>query len=530
MMKRMLLVLLTAGAVSVSAKLDKPNVVLVFADDISAREIPFYGSSVWSDAKGRDTQDMGYRAKTPVLDRLAEKGAWIRTAWAATVCSPSRAMMMTGRYANLHKWWHNGDLGGIVENGKKTDWVVPLYVSSPLLIGHVAQKAGYATQWVGKTQMKKCDHRLFGFDEGVFTPGSYLFPKNPYTDFVLTDVKGKKKTQVNEDTGKELSHYAQTSWYWKPSVALMNHPTVPPATAEQNCTYWPVSEEDRKNYGLNTYGPDVELDFVFDFMERKHHEGRPFFVYHTTHLGHDGFDWLHPESGNKWPGTPGIKWDGKKYIRTEPNITGDNGRYDTHGTVTEPGIHTHVEYIDFQIWQYLKKFDELGIADNTILIFCADNGTSTYGKGSPDRQKGCHVPFMVYAPGADFTKKGEQDILVNIADVLPTLADIMGYEIPADYKIHGKSLWPYLTTDKQDHRDWIYAYRGGMQLIRGKKVMKDGFGKWWDVEHQPDDLIRFPQIRDWEKVSAAHRAERDKLMCILPEFDHHDSEPDFVIK
>lgn len=528
-MKRMLFGLIASGAVSASALSEKPNVVLIFADDISAREIPAYGSSTWTDSLRNDSQDLAYRAKTPVLDKIAEEGVWVKTAWAATVCSPSRAMMMTGRYANLHKWWHNGDLGGIVKDGKKVEWVAPLYVSSPLQIGHMAQKAGYATQWTGKTQMKKCDHRLFGFDEGVFTPGSYLFHKNPYTDFVLTDVKGKKKTQVNEDTGEEVSYYAQTSWYWKPSVALMNHPSVPPATEEQNITYWPVSEEDKKDYGLNTYGPDVELDFIFDFMERKSEEGKPFFVYHTTHLGHDGFNWFDPASKSKWPGTPVIEWNGKSYARTAPNVTGDKGEYELNGTVTESGMHSHVEYIDFQIWQYLNKFEELGIEDNTVLIFCADNGTSGYGKASPDRQKGCHVPFMVYAPGAKFTKSGEQDILLNISDVLSTLADIMGYELPVDYEIHGESFWPYLTTDKDDHRDWIYAYRGGMQLIRGKKVMKDGFDKWWDVENLPDDLISFPQIKDWETVSAAHRAERDELQKIMPKFDNHDTEPDFVM-
>lgn len=236
------------------------------------------------------------------------------------------------------------------------------------------------------------------------------------------------------------------------------------------------------------------------------------------------------DQAHTWPGTPIIEWDGQAYHRSEPHITGDAGVYDLHDSITEPGIHSHIEYIDYQIWQYIEKFKAMGIDDNTILIFCADNGTSKYGKGSADRQKGTHVPFMVYAPGFHFTKHGEQDILVNLADILPTVADAIGFEIPQNYTIHGKSLWPYLTTEATDHRDWIYAYKRAQQMIRGKHVLRDGYGKWWDVSQTPDDLISFPEIKDWEMMSPTHRAERDQLKSILPQFDLHGCEHDFLME
>lgn len=134
----------TGVAPARAAPPERPNIILLFADDISARELPIYGSSVWSPPKGGNTSDPRYRAKTPVLDQLAREGCWITTAWAATVCSPSRAMMMTGRYAHLHKWWDNKDKGVYrAPNGKLSTW--PLYESSPLQLGHIAQKAGYGT-------------------------------------------------------------------------------------------------------------------------------------------------------------------------------------------------------------------------------------------------------------------------------------------------------------------------------------------------------------------------------------------------
>lgn len=503
----LLLILLCANA----AAFDKPNVILYFADDISAREVPVYGSSVWTDPYRENSSDPSCRARTPVLDQLASEGCWIKTAWVACVCNPSRAMMMTGRYAHIHKWWNNKDKGlGRDENGKLATW--PVYQSSPLLIGHIARKAGYGTYWAGKTQMAG-SYEKHGFDEGCFTPGGLMDRGNPYTDFKhdYKKVDGER-VLINVDTGEIADTYKQHGWYWYPHVKLMNHPTAP-----NEIVWWPNTPEAKKRFGLNTYGPDVELDFVFDFMDRKQAEGKPFFIYHTTHLGHDAFDWFDPDSKSSWPGTPIVKWDGEKYTRTQPNVTGDNGVYDTHGTITGPGIHNHINYIDYQMWLYRSKLHQMGVADNTVIVFCADNGTGGYGKNSGDRQKGCHIPMIIYAPG--MKKRGEQDVLMSVADILPTIADLVGFEIPSDYEINGESLVPFLFTDRKKHRKWLYTYRGPEQLVRGRKVLKDGRGKWWDVSVEPTDLTSYPEINDWGSVSDVHREEREMLLDVLPKFD-----------
>jgi arylsulfatase A-like enzyme len=147
--------------------------------------------------------------------------------------------------------------------------------------------------------------------------------------------------------------------------------------------------------------------------------------------------------------------------------------------VTGTGIHTHINYLDYQMWLYQNKLDEMGIADNTVVIFCADNGTGGYGKNSSDRQKGVRVPLIIYALG--MSKHGKQDVLVNMSDILPTVAELAGVEIPSDYEVNGESLMPSLMTEQTEHRDWIYGYSRGEQIIRGDKVMKDGKDKWWDV-------------------------------------------------
>ncbi|NIJ44890.1 arylsulfatase A-like enzyme [Wenyingzhuangia heitensis] len=505
----------------------KPNIVVLFADDISAREIPIYGSKVWSrPIKGGDegrkqninTSNPKFRAQTPNMDKLAQEGCFIETTFAATICGPSRAMMMTGRYAHLHKWWHNKDKG---KNPKgKREW--NLFDSSPHTISHVAKKGGYDTYWAGKTQMET---KGFQFDEGCFTAPKAAYNKRIHTtDFMVYSKKvdGKKKL-FNGDTDKELGFrsYVQASWFWKPHIQLLNHPNN-----TEELQWWPYSKEDKKAFGLNTYSPDVVLDHIFDFMERKTKKKKPFFIYHTSNLGHDAFDYFHPESNNKWPGTPKIKWDGKKYTRTKTNITGDNGVYDTHNTITGQGIHNHINYLDYQVWQYMNKFKELGIENNTIFIFCADNATSGYGKSSSVSQKGVHVPLIIYAPVLNMTKKGKQKVIANISDILPTIADVAGVEIPKDYEINGESLIPFLTTKKTTHRNWIYGYHKDKTIIRGDLVLKGGNGKWYDVSKTPDDLISYPIITDWKSVSDAHRKQRDELKKVLPKYDLHATEHD----
>lgn len=520
MLRTLLTVLIAIANLSLFSQ-EKPNIVLLFADDISARELPIYGSTVWSPPKGGDSSNIQYKAETPILDKLGNEGCYIKTAWAATVCGPSRAMMMTGRYAHLHKWWHNKDKGK-APNGKGS-W--NLYDSSPHTIAHVAKAGGYETFWAGKTQMNIDG---FPFDEGCFTPGEGSYNKPIHTtNFRLETRKvDSKKVIFNADTNAPIhkKSYVQSGWYWKPHVQLMNHPE-----SSKKLEWWPNSNESKKRFGLTTFGPDVELEFTFDFMERKVKENKPFFIYHTSHLGHDAWDFLHPLSGNKWPGTPKISWDGKKYTRTTPKVTGDNGVYNTYSTITESGIHHHVNYLDYQVWQYLNKFKELGIENNTIFIFCADNGTSGYGKSSPISQKGTHVPMIIYAPGMNLTKKGAQNVLANISDLIPTIADLSGVKIPDSYEINGESLVPFLTTNKEKHRDWLYGYHKEKTIIRGDLVMKDGNNVWYDVSTYPDDLISFPKIKDWTKVSEAHREERDKLKMIIPKFDNHSTEHDAPI-
>ena len=81
-------------------------------------------------------------------------------------------------------------------------------------------------------------------------------------------------------------------------------------------------------------------------------------------------------------------------------------------------------------------------------------------------------------------------------------------------------------TDRDEHRAWVYAYKSAEQFVRGMYVMKDGWGRWWDVAEEPADLISYTKIDDWNRVSEAHRTAYHRLLQILPEFDLHATEHD----
>lgn len=509
----------TSVAAPKSEKSDKPNIVVLFADDISAREFPIYGSDTWTGATDKNTQSAEYRAQTPVMNQLAEKGCWISTCWSCTVSSPSRAQMMTGRYATQTKWWHNADCG-TYKNPQGKQERYPLFESSPLMIGRVAQEGGYATYWAGKAQMDHIDDCIdkYGFDEACYSPDEGA---EEITDFRFHKIKGEPRNFINADTGdKVFDTYDNTSYYWKPAMALVNDPSC---KEQGKMETYPNTAEAKAKYSVNTFAPDVEQEFAFNFMERKHKEGKPFFIYHTTHLGHGAFNYLNPTTKCQYPQTPKLEWTGSKYIRTEPNITGDKGVYDYHNTLSSEGIHNHINYIDYMVWQYMEKVKEMGVEKNTIFIITADNGTSKYGKSSVEKQKGTHVPMIIYAPTLKMTKQGKQTALVNLGDVLPTIAEIVGVEIPEDYALDGESLIPFLTTKSETHRDFIYSYRSGCQMIRGERLLRDGYGKWFDVTNEPADLISYPEITDWSKMSAEFIAERDELVKKLDGYNLYDT-------
>ncbi len=147
---------LTAAGAAGAQPAERPNVVLIIADDLGYGDLGSYGSPIM---------------RTPRLDRLAGRGVRFSAAYvAAAVCSPSRAGLMTGRYPQRHGYEFNTS-GRDVEIGLSTD---------ERTLGDLMRGAGYATGYVGKWHLGRRPaqqplSRGFGEYFGVLTGGTTYF-------------------------------------------------------------------------------------------------------------------------------------------------------------------------------------------------------------------------------------------------------------------------------------------------------------------------------------------------------------------
>jgi len=136
----LLLLIAVSSVTTLSADVTKQyNVILIMADDVSAKDLSLYEPK---------------NIQTPSLDRMGREGMYFRTAWATPICSPSRALIMTGKYASKTQVWHNNIKGESFN-----------LAHSHLTFGELMRAAGYRTAFGGKVQMEGDIHQEYGFDE-----------------------------------------------------------------------------------------------------------------------------------------------------------------------------------------------------------------------------------------------------------------------------------------------------------------------------------------------------------------------------
>jgi len=197
------------------------------------------------------------------------------------------------------------------------------------------------------------------------------------------------------------------------------------------------------------FGPDVLTDFMIDFMKRK--KDRPFLVYYPALLVH----------------TPYIRVPGGPETNTLPDSKQKKG---------PECFPEMVEYLDKNVGRLVNAVDELGISNNTIVIFCADNGThgpvtSIWGenitriKGGKMTMtdRGSRVPLIVSWPNK--IKPGTRcDDLVELADFLPTFLEIASAPKPVQ-RVHGQSFFPQLLGKEQPSKQWVHIeYKNDRQI------------------------------------------------------------------
>lgn len=232
------------------------------------------------------------------------------------------------------------------------------------------------------------------------------------------------------------------------------------------------------------YGPDVDLEFHLDFIRTMAGKKQPFLAYYATCLPHF-----------PWEPTPDSKEQGYR-----ERVIGHKG---------DPRFFPDmVAYLDKQIGKMLQTLDDLGIADNTIVIFLADNGTDrdlvndwgdgrkiAGGKGTMT-DRGTHVPLIVRWPGRIKEASTCTD-LVDFSDLLPTLCELTGAALPRE-EIHGRSFAPQLFGKPGHPREWIHIQHQSARQVRNSDYMLDNKNQLrrvvelWENPAKPDEN-KFPE-------------------------------------
>lgn len=240
------------------------------------------------------------------------------------------------------------------------------------------------------------------------------------------------------------------------------------------------------------YGPDVDLEVYLDFIKANAKAKKPFLAYYSTYLPHF-----------PWEPTPDSKE--KTYRAPNPAHKGDPKYF--------PDM---LAYLDKQIGIMLQTLDDLGIAENTIVIFLADNGTDTGlvnqwgegksiagGKGTMT-DRGTHVPLIVRWPGRIQAGSTCGD-LVDLTDFLPTLCELTGASLP-DAKIHGRSFAPQLLGKPGQPREWIHIQHVDNRQVRNNDFMLDNKDQLRRVVELWEDPAKPNENRNPKKEAAARKS------------------------
>jgi arylsulfatase A-like enzyme len=349
--------------------------------------------------------------ETPNIDRLASEGMRFTEAYAACpVCSPTRGSIIAGKYParlGITQW-----IGG---SQKPTEYADRLELEE-VTIAEVLKGQGYATGFVGKWHLSPREADI----RADFYPDRQGFDVNIGGD-----------------------------WSGAP-------PTY----------FWPYKRRNRALEEMPAGGEEGEYltdrltDESLKFLEAN--KDRPFLLYFSHYAVHTPIESKH-ELTDKY----------KAKAEKLPELEGSHsfnvyGRYKTRLVQDNPAYAGMVQSVDESVGRVMKKLEELGMADNTVVIFMSDNGgLSTVPREGPTAnlplragkgwlyEGGIREPMLIKWPGV--VKAGSLcDEPVTSTDFYPTMLEMAGLEPMPEQHIDGVSMVPLLKNKGKLKRKAIY--------------------------------------------------------------------------
>jgi arylsulfatase A-like enzyme len=395
------IVLLLGTAPVQTQRTTRPNIVYIMTDDHAAHAIGAYGSRVNA---------------TPHLDRLAREGALLSRVFATnSICTPSRAAILTGQYSHLN---------GVT--------VFNRFDSSRMTVARRLQQAGYHTGMIGKWHLGSDPQ---GFDRWEILPGQGAY-QNPilYTASGEKTYTGQYATEVITDLAID---FVETRPRGKPFFLMMHHkaPHRPWQPSEAYARQFAARRIPEPPTLWDSYA--TRTDALRENQQRVAADLTNRDLKRTPPAGVTGTDL------NKWlttkPAAVEIVRDGQTVTLTgEALVRWKYQRFMQDYLAT-------VQSVDDSVGRVLAALDKAGLARNTIVIYTSDQGFFLGDHGMFDKrfmyEESIRMPFLVRWPAAIKPGTRSDALALNI-DFAPTFLDAAGVA-PAP-EIQGRSLLPVL--------------------------------------------------------------------------------------
>lgn len=430
---------------------ERPNILFIFCDDHATQAISAYGGP------------LAGIAPTPNIDRIAKEGMLFRKCYVTnSICGPSRAVVLTGKYSHRNGFRSNGDT---FDGSQET---------VPKLLG----AAGYQTAIVGKWHLKSeptgFDHFevLKGqgqyYNPGLLTNGEMINHEG-YTTDIITDQSLKWLEQCDPE---------------KPFFLMSQH-KAPHGRWEPALRHLDFLED------VEVPEPPTLFD---DYSGRSKAASR-----HEMGIADDmGDHRLMLKYSSKFTPAQFEKFDGFFRPKNEAFLAANLEGKDRTRWHFQRYIKNYlrcVQAVDENVGRLLEYLDENGLAENTIVIYSSDQGFYLGEHGWFDKrwmyEESFRTPLLVRWPGVVAQGVVNDRDLVSNLDFASTFLEAAATDIPED--IQGESLVPVLTGGTPD--DWrtshyYHYYESGGHGVPVHFGVTDGRYK----------LIRFPEkeIDDWE--------------------------------
>jgi arylsulfatase A-like enzyme len=383
---------------TIKQKDKKPNILVIMGDDVGWFNIGAYHRGIMS-------------GKTPNLDKLASEGMMFTDYYAEASCTAGRASFITGQLPIRTGLTTVGQAGA--------DVGMPAQACS---LATALKAQGYATGQFGKNHLGDLNKFLptvHGFDEFF----GYLYHLDAMSDPYWFDYP---QDWIDTTGPRNLVHSwatntddptEQARWGKIGKQKIVDEGPLAPFPNMENMQNWQVSR--KAKYDMETFD-DVLVKSSSDFMDKAKSDGKPFFIWHNTTRMHV-FTYLPP-----------------KY-QSMMNAT-------SNYNVEEAGM----AQLDDSVGQLLKHLNDIGEADNTIVIFTTDNGAEVFtwpdGGMTPFRatkgtvyEGGFRVPCIVRWPGHIKAGAVENGIFSGL-DWFPTLVAAAGNSEITDQLLKGVKL------------------------------------------------------------------------------------------